>query len=169
MKLLELKSILFCIITVAAISVSLTSCEKPNFANKEQINEITTINSAKGLLLPQEMFDKGEEAILEFIQNLSNEEVALYTNNYKTMKFLKEKGKLAETDDELKEVKNLSKINLSNYLTEQESNELKKQFISIEKGAIGERGCFGLWINNNFCCTICCATHPLYGTSCKPI
>jgi len=157
----NLKLGLFSLLAILAVSVFLTSCEQEDITLNDQIEQVTQLEHSNGILLPQDVVSQGEEAVNAYVASLTNEEVTEHANDYIIMNFLKEKGDLAQVDEELQTVGSFSDVDLSNYLSDEEVSELNKQIIPVQSSQINERGCWAVYTYYccgniyKFCCIVC--------------
>jgi len=76
MKNLKIKFGFFSLLAILAVSVFLTSCEQENINIVENVDlNISESKDAIKFILPETMNDKSQDEIIQFIQNLSKEEM----------------------------------------------------------------------------------------------
>jgi len=76
MKNLKIKFGLFSLLAILAVSVFLTSCERENIDIIENVDfSISESENVINFILPETMNDKSQDEIIQFIENLSKEEI----------------------------------------------------------------------------------------------
>lgn len=139
MKNLKIKFDFFNLLAILAIAVFMTSCGKENI-NQDLIsnNDVVLENANPGVILPQEVIAQGEAAVRAYMENLSQEEVTRLENDFITMEYLKEIGKLTE----IKDVKN---VELSDFLSDSELTDLTSRLKSSQDNQVENRGCYAIY------------------------
>lgn len=128
MKTLKVKSILFGLMTILALSVLLVSCEQDI---TETINDSTTNESliTASLTPPADVYDRGDDYMSEYLSNASEELIIKLHNNYIVANVL-------DTETALDVIKNepygfhYSEINLSKYLSDNEVSLIQSNFVT---------------------------------------
>jgi len=158
MKNLKIKLGLFSLLAVLAASIFLTSCEQSNIITDEQFEDVELATQAGGIgiLLPQDITAQGEHAIKAYLKDATAEQFAKHINDYLTMKFLEEKGKLTSVINEFQGEVNFGEINLSTYLSNNEIAELNNSLIdTLEDNNLNLRACYHEYRYDCDTCTTC--------------
>lgn len=160
MNILKLKSSLFCLMAIAMLTVFLTSCEKDEIIPlDEPISEITSQDETSyekvNLFFNDDEFtNKSEAEIIEYVENLNSEEIMNSKNDYLVAELLTSID-LFDTVISEANTDNLSKMDLSNYVNEQEMNEVYTKFYKeVELSSRGD--CEVQWISVDFPCPGVC-------------
>ena len=96
---------------------------------------------AIGMILPQNITEKGEEAVKEHLESISNEQRADYINDYIIAEYL---TKNANTDgNDINGVLNFKDIELSDHLSAEQLNDLNAQLVSPSD--IQSRHCYAVY------------------------
>jgi len=153
----NLKSIVFSLMAVVLVSVFLSSCEKDEINPLDEINE--EITSAQDSYEKVSLFfnnedlaNKSEEEIAEYIKNLNSEAIMNSKNDYLIAEYLTDL-ELFDTVISEENKEPLSKRDLSNYIDQQATNELQSKF--YEEIQISLR-CEERWIEVSFPCPGTC-------------
>jgi len=128
MKFLKLRSILFSLIAVTLVSIFLTSCTKePGLVVDEKVSQLET---------------KSLDIFLPFDESTSTE-ILTYKNSAIIFEFLQNKNLLDIVISENTDAKSLSEINLSNYLSNEQTEELNNKLLPISELESRELLCTG--------------------------
>ena len=140
MKTFKFSSMFLSVMTVLSLAVLFTSCSKENLTTdvEKTANTVNQENATK-ILLPEEITSQGTEAIKEYLKNMSDEQKIKHINDYTISEYLTKKNKLKGLDSNGKKVGLPKDLNLSDYLTGDEIQELKAKLISPEDVANDER------------------------------
>ncbi len=152
---MNLKFGLFSLLVLFAVSVIMTSCGKdPDVSLKktENADQLTNSDDSTKILLPQNIAAQGEEAIKAYIENLTDEELTQYTNNYITMDFLDERELLDQVDEAHQEIGAFQDINLSNYLSNEEMLDLDTRTVTTQSSQTDERCWHCYYVFYYYCC-----------------
>ena len=151
MKTFKLNFAFLCMLALITVSVCLTSCGKENIATDQDTN-ITSANEIEdgqyGIFIPEEISEQGEAQIEKYVKNLSDEQRIEQINNFIKSNFISKKVQESDNSIEAGTVKDFSQANLSDYLSNDEINELNSLLINSEN--IESRYCI------IYLCYYCC-------------
>jgi len=123
MKKLKVALTSFCVLIL--LSVLLISCEQEAIDLNDMAENaaIEQTSHYRGLLLPNDVIERGEAYIIDFLNNASEKDIVNYHNDYITFNFLEEVGKLGKILNKNNQVV-LENVDISTILSPDEMSTL---------------------------------------------
>jgi len=144
MKNLKVRFAFFSLLAMIAVSVFMTSCQQGEDIIKDtdttdfEISYTQQEGNTK-IMLPEDITKKGEEAVKEYLENMSDEQKVGHINDYIIYDYFTKKGKLSEAHTELQGIGAYRDLDLSKHLSEEELKELNESLIDANDLQIDSR------------------------------
>lgn len=147
MNLQKLKVYGSCLFIALVCSFFMTSCTSEESLTLDTQDELLL---ERGILLPTEIHTKGSAYVNAHMTDLSESLEVTYSNNYTVGQYLVELGIAEAIINSLPSSANLSEVDLSPYLTQDQTTTIESRMIDALP-QIQKRGCTPVYEWNNCC------------------